>query len=79
MDPEKSTDAACRYLKDLYNMFHDWELALLQHLGDGCGHRQRRCGRPLAPRRAPHRHPDHAAEGVEDPAGARGERVMNQC
>jgi membrane-bound lytic murein transglycosylase D len=28
MDPEKATDAACRYLKDLYNMFHDWELAL---------------------------------------------------
>jgi membrane-bound lytic murein transglycosylase D len=28
MDPEKSTDAACRYLKDLYRMFNDWELAL---------------------------------------------------
>jgi membrane-bound lytic murein transglycosylase D len=28
MDPEESTDAACRYLRDLYNMFHDWELAL---------------------------------------------------
>ena len=28
MDPAKSTDAACRYLKDLYRMFHDWELAL---------------------------------------------------
>lgn len=28
MDPEKSTESACRYLKDLYNMFHDWELAL---------------------------------------------------
>ena len=28
MDIEKSTDAACRYLRDLYNMFHDWELAL---------------------------------------------------
>ncbi|MGC3946051.1 MAG: LysM peptidoglycan-binding domain-containing protein [Chryseolinea sp.] len=28
MDPEASTDAACRFLRDLYNMFHDWELAL---------------------------------------------------
>lgn len=28
MDPDKSTDAACRYLRDLYGMFHDWELAL---------------------------------------------------
>ena len=28
MDPEKATDSACRYLRDLYGMFHDWELAL---------------------------------------------------
>jgi membrane-bound lytic murein transglycosylase D len=28
MDPEKATDAACRYLKQLYGMFGDWELAL---------------------------------------------------
>lgn len=28
MDPEQSTDAACRYLRDLYRMFNDWELAL---------------------------------------------------
>ncbi|HEY5751450.1 MAG TPA: LysM peptidoglycan-binding domain-containing protein [Chryseolinea sp.] len=28
MDPEKATEAACRYLRDLYSMFHDWELAL---------------------------------------------------
>lgn len=28
MDPEKSTDAACRYLSTLYSMFGDWQLAL---------------------------------------------------
>lgn len=28
MDPEKSTKAACLYLKQLYGMFGDWELAL---------------------------------------------------
>ena len=28
MDPEKATDAACRYLSQLYSMFHDWELVL---------------------------------------------------
>jgi membrane-bound lytic murein transglycosylase D len=28
MNPEKSTEAACKYLKQLYNMFDDWELAL---------------------------------------------------
>ncbi len=27
-DPEKSTEAACKYLKQLYGMFDDWELAL---------------------------------------------------
>ncbi len=27
-DPVKSTDAACRYLKRLYNAFGDWEMAL---------------------------------------------------
>jgi membrane-bound lytic murein transglycosylase D len=28
MDPDLATDAACRYLRDLYRMFNDWELAL---------------------------------------------------
>lgn len=28
MDPEKATDAACRYLKKLYSMYNDWNLAL---------------------------------------------------
>ncbi|WP_234733485.1 lytic transglycosylase domain-containing protein [Tellurirhabdus bombi] len=28
MDPVKSTDAACRYLRDLYRIFNDWHLAL---------------------------------------------------
>ncbi len=28
MDPEKSTEAACKYLGELYRMFNDWELAL---------------------------------------------------
>ncbi|WP_317624065.1 lytic transglycosylase domain-containing protein [Reichenbachiella carrageenanivorans] len=28
MDPFEATEAACRYLKALYNMFGDWELAL---------------------------------------------------
>lgn len=28
MDPEKSTEAACRYLSDLFRMFNDWDLAL---------------------------------------------------
>jgi membrane-bound lytic murein transglycosylase D len=28
MDPEKSTEAACKYLAQLYSMFHNWELAL---------------------------------------------------
>ncbi len=28
MDPEKATDAACRYLSQLYSIFHNWHLAL---------------------------------------------------
>jgi len=27
-DPYKATDAACRHLKDLYNVYHDWALVL---------------------------------------------------
>jgi len=28
MDPEKSTEAACKYLSELYSIFKDWHLAL---------------------------------------------------
>ena len=28
MDPEKATDAACRYLKKLFGIYGDWNLAL---------------------------------------------------
>ncbi len=28
MDPEESTEAACKYLKQLHNIFDDWELAI---------------------------------------------------
>lgn len=31
MDPEKATEAACKYLKQLYGMFGDWELALASY------------------------------------------------
>ncbi|HLF34893.1 MAG TPA: transglycosylase SLT domain-containing protein [Cyclobacteriaceae bacterium] len=34
MDPEKSTDAACKYLKSLYDDFDDWELAMAAY---NCG------------------------------------------
>ena len=34
MDPEKSTEAACRYLKSLYEDFDDWELAMAAY---NCG------------------------------------------
>ncbi len=34
MDPYKATEAACLYLKELYRMFNDWELALAAY---NCG------------------------------------------
>ncbi|MES2387678.1 MAG: LysM peptidoglycan-binding domain-containing protein [Bacteroidota bacterium] len=34
MDPERSTEAACRYLKTLYRVFGDWELVLASY---NCG------------------------------------------
>ncbi len=34
MDPYEATDAACRYLKHLYNMFDSWELAMAAY---NCG------------------------------------------
>jgi membrane-bound lytic murein transglycosylase D len=33
-DPEKSTDAACRYLLELYGMYNDWTLAIAAY---NCG------------------------------------------
>ena len=34
MDPVKATEAACKYLRDLYTIFGDWELAMA---GYNCG------------------------------------------
>jgi len=40
MHPEKATEAACKYLRSLYSMFHDWELALAAY-NWGAGNMQR--------------------------------------
>lgn len=34
MDPIRATEAACKYLSDLYNIFHDWNLAIAAY---NCG------------------------------------------
>ncbi len=34
MDPVKATEAACKYLRDLYTIFEDWELAMAAY---NCG------------------------------------------
>ncbi len=34
LDPYEATEAACKYLKELYNIFDDWELALASY---NCG------------------------------------------
>jgi membrane-bound lytic murein transglycosylase D len=34
MDPYESTEAACKYLRELYNIFNDWQLALASY---NCG------------------------------------------
>jgi len=40
MHPEKATEAACKYLRGLYGMFHDWELVLAAY-NWGAGNVQR--------------------------------------
>ncbi|WP_420385608.1 LysM peptidoglycan-binding domain-containing protein [Roseivirga sp.] len=47
MDPEKATEAACRYIKWLYGMFDDWKLTLAAY-NSGIGNvwrAQRRAGK----------------------------------
>jgi Soluble lytic murein transglycosylase and related regulatory proteins (some contain LysM/invasin domains) len=34
LDPERSTDAACKYFKDMYNLYGDWHLVLAAY---NCG------------------------------------------
>ncbi len=40
MDPEKATEAACKHLRYLYGVFHDWELVLAAY-NWGAGNMQR--------------------------------------